>query len=214
MGIQERRERERARRAEEILDAAVRVIEQKSIEDFTMEEVAEEAELGKATVYSYFSSKHEILLHLHHRATDLLGRMFEQAVQAQGSAAERLTRIGRAYAQFWDEQPVYREFISSFSARKFDVDTQAVSEHVRNPLAVMERVIEEGHADGSIRTAMRPAVLARLLWATNTGVHSLFSVFGDQLAAEQQIYRSEAREAMFLMLQFGFAEPDSNGHAP
>ena len=60
MGVSERKERERERRREDILDAAEKVFFEKGIDLATMEDVALTAELSKATLYLYFSSKEEI----------------------------------------------------------------------------------------------------------------------------------------------------------
>ena len=51
MGIAERREREREQRRNTILDAAETVFFSKGINLATMDEVAEEAELSKGTLY-------------------------------------------------------------------------------------------------------------------------------------------------------------------
>ncbi len=61
MGVTQRRIREREARVALILDAALRVLTSRGLHDGTMEEIAEEAELGKATLYYYFPSKETIL---------------------------------------------------------------------------------------------------------------------------------------------------------
>jgi len=61
MGISERREKEKTERRKAILSCAKELIHLKGIERVSMEEIARKAELSKATVYLYFSSK-EVLL--------------------------------------------------------------------------------------------------------------------------------------------------------
>ncbi|NIT76010.1 MAG: helix-turn-helix transcriptional regulator, partial [Thermoplasmata archaeon] len=55
MGVTERRLREREARVELILSSALRVFTARGLREATMEEIAEEAELGKGTIYYYFS---------------------------------------------------------------------------------------------------------------------------------------------------------------
>lgn len=55
MGIQERRDRERARRRDEILQAAFRVATSVGWAAFSVEKVAAEAELSRGTIYTYFA---------------------------------------------------------------------------------------------------------------------------------------------------------------
>ena len=57
MGITERKEREKLQRREDILNAAERVFFSKGHKNSTMDDVAEEAELSKGTLYLYFKSK-------------------------------------------------------------------------------------------------------------------------------------------------------------
>jgi len=61
MGVSERRVRERENRISLILDAALGVFTTRGLHDGTMEEIAEAAALGKATLYYYFPSKEGIL---------------------------------------------------------------------------------------------------------------------------------------------------------
>jgi AcrR family transcriptional regulator len=61
MGINERREREKTERRKAILDCARELILLHGVEKVTMEDIAQKAELSKATLYLYFSNK-EILL--------------------------------------------------------------------------------------------------------------------------------------------------------
>jgi AcrR family transcriptional regulator len=77
MGIQERKEREKERRRQQIIVAAKRVFSEKGFNKATMEDIAKEAELSPGTLYLYFKNKEElyaslslrILQYLHIRVT-------------------------------------------------------------------------------------------------------------------------------------------------
>ena len=60
MGIQERKERERERRRQQIMVAAKRVFTDKGFSKATMEDIAKEAELSPGTLYLYFKNKDEL----------------------------------------------------------------------------------------------------------------------------------------------------------
>jgi AcrR family transcriptional regulator len=60
MGIAERKEREFKRREREILQAALRLFDQDDWQLVTIERIAQEAEIGKGTVYLHFQSKEDI----------------------------------------------------------------------------------------------------------------------------------------------------------
>jgi AcrR family transcriptional regulator len=76
MGISERRNREREQRAADILKAAWQVATAIGWASFSVERVAAEAELGRATVYGYFESLEVLVL--------------EMARQAQLELSERI----------------------------------------------------------------------------------------------------------------------------
>ncbi len=61
MGVSERRLQEREQRRHTIVDTALQVFSEQGIKDATIDEIANRAELGKGTIYYYFSSKEEIL---------------------------------------------------------------------------------------------------------------------------------------------------------
>ena len=60
MGIQERKQRERERRRQQIIVAAKRVFSEKGFSKSTMEDIAREAELSPGTLYLYFKNKDKV----------------------------------------------------------------------------------------------------------------------------------------------------------
>lgn len=62
MGISERRQREKEQRRTEIIDAAERLFFSRGYEDVTMDDIAREVELNKATIYIYFNNKETLTL--------------------------------------------------------------------------------------------------------------------------------------------------------
>jgi AcrR family transcriptional regulator len=76
MGISERRAREKEQRRADILRAAWQVAEKASWTGFSVERVAAEAELGRATVYGYFDSLEVLVLEMSREALrDLSARV-------------------------------------------------------------------------------------------------------------------------------------------
>jgi AcrR family transcriptional regulator len=79
MGIAERRERERERRRQDILMAAWEVAETVGWGPFSMEQVAQRAELGRATLYGYFESLDALVVALAEQALDAFSQQLAQA---------------------------------------------------------------------------------------------------------------------------------------
>lgn len=72
MGIRERREREKEDRKLHIIDAAEKVFFSKGYPDTTMDQIAREAELSRATLYLYFKGKVDVHREIVLRGMDLL----------------------------------------------------------------------------------------------------------------------------------------------
>lgn len=67
MGVAARKQREKEERRAAILDAAEAVFASKGVAETTMDDIAQQAELGKGTLYLYFTSKNELYLAIANR---------------------------------------------------------------------------------------------------------------------------------------------------
>lgn len=80
MGISERRERERVRRRNEILDAAWAVAREVGWASFSVEKVAVRAELARGTIYSYFTDIEDLVLTMAQAAFDDFSNRLKSAI--------------------------------------------------------------------------------------------------------------------------------------
>lgn len=72
MGIQERKQKEKERRRQQILVAAKRVFSEKGFSKATVEDIAKSAELSSGTLYLYFRNKEELYVSLSLRVLQYL----------------------------------------------------------------------------------------------------------------------------------------------
>jgi AcrR family transcriptional regulator len=79
MGIAERRAREREQRRQQILVAAWEVAESLGWARFSVEQVATQAELGRATVYGYFVSLDDLVVAMAAEALEVLSQKLAAA---------------------------------------------------------------------------------------------------------------------------------------
>ncbi len=100
MGIAERREREKEQRRNMILDAAEKLFFSRGVENVTMDDVAEEAELSKGTLYLYFKNRDDIFHGIHLRGLEILKSKFEDAIKLGENGICKVREIGNAYYQF------------------------------------------------------------------------------------------------------------------
>lgn len=173
MGIPERKEREREQRRNDIIDAAERVFFNRGISNATMDDVAEEAELSKGTLYLYFLSKEDLHFAICLRGLDIMAVELEKAYDEKLTGAENALGIARAYLEFVDQYPDYFNAIMSFESSSLEKVDPAYHDHILkpdSPLMVFVKVIEKGKKDGTIRQDIQPKELAVLLWSQVNGV--------------------------------------------
>jgi AcrR family transcriptional regulator len=101
-----RREREILRREgyrEIVLRAAKRVILRNGFSALTMDDVAREAQLSKATIYKYVSGKGVLLFEIMGQCFDDLGERIAAIAEGPGTAGEKLGRLVRVVLQSGEE---------------------------------------------------------------------------------------------------------------
>lgn len=90
MTVSPRRAREIARTRQDILEAAARAFAQNDFKAVTMQEIAKEAGYTAASLYSYFSSKEEIIQGLRDLILQELDSVFEIPIPVGISLREKL----------------------------------------------------------------------------------------------------------------------------
>src|SRR5689334_9972195 len=103
--INARREEEKDRRRNEIIDAALEMYREVGWDAVTMDSVAKRARLSRALIYVYFKDKRELHLALSHRAMLLLRERFEEAIERPALGIDKIEALGRAYIAYAHEFP-------------------------------------------------------------------------------------------------------------
>lgn len=81
----------------------MKIIARKGAGDATMQDIADEAGISKATLYAYFRDRDELLAKTAAAAYARLVDSLEEAFQAPGTLEERLSRIVLRQLSFFDE---------------------------------------------------------------------------------------------------------------
>jgi TetR/AcrR family transcriptional regulator len=195
MGIAERKEREKEQRRNEIIDAAEKIFFSKGFETATMEDVANEAELSKATLYLYFKSKEDLLFGICAKGLKILLEMFKKAVSKNKNSFENLVEVGKAYMKFAQKYNNYFKCMMHFETKELQ-DMECKNCLLGNiddcPLIFLIRLIEQGQTDKSVKTGVSPEVMGHLLWSQTTGVLQMVNtkkcqILNENLNAEEII---------------------------
>jgi len=175
MGIQERKERERERRRQQIIVAAKRVFSEKGFNKATMEDIAKEAELSPGTIYLYFKNKDELYASLSLRILQYLNIRLEHVAKQEGiSTEEKIEALKEAMFDVYDFDPLVTinmfhlqssETLRNLSPELLD-EIKGLS---RSSLGTISDIFQEGISKG-IFIDKHPVALADILWSLFSGV--------------------------------------------
>jgi len=84
-------------REQELIDAAIGLIQQHGIENVTIDKLVAAVPYSKGTVYKHFISKEDLLLAISNRALGILSDLFFRASAYQGCPRERMLLLNFAY---------------------------------------------------------------------------------------------------------------------
>ncbi len=175
MGIHERKEREREHRREEILDAARDVFFRKGLFPATMDEIAEKAELSKATLYLYYKSKEDLFLAVAMRGLEMLEESFHQVLGKALSPVLTLLQFIDALERFFEEDRNYFRLFAFIQTPQFH---SVVSSEMREScVAINHRiwtiatdVLRRGMKEGVVREDINPSDVAIISMSTTTSL--------------------------------------------
>ena len=176
MGIQERKEREKAERRRAILAAARETIRHKTYEEITMEELANQLELSRATLYLYFRNKSEIYATLLTEGIYELREAYDRRLAELKDAdpEQQLRALAHAFFEFYQENHSYFDLmITKREELLKDLSEEAYADHKKSGRAIIEplvHAIEAGRQAGLIGGSYPPEKLAWLLRAIIIGI--------------------------------------------
>ena len=171
MGIQERRERERAAIRQRIVDAAERIASDEDWDAVTIRAVAAAIEYSPALIYEYFSNKDEILLALMRQGYARLHAVLMKVVDTAKPPANVVEGLGLAYWAFAFESPTLYQLMHglrgvSFGTIETPPEALACFEVLRAPI---ERLM----AAAGTHECRDSEEQAELYWAFLHGLVSL-----------------------------------------
>lgn len=175
MGIQERKQRERERRRQQIIVAAKRVFSEKGFSKATMEDIAREAELSPGTLYLYFKNKDELYASLSLRILQYMNiRLEDVKKEKDRNAEQKIASIKEALYDVYQFDPLIlinmfhlqsSETLKKLSSPLLD----NISELSRNSLQILAEIFSSSPDTNRLLTGQSHAV-ADIVWSLFTGV--------------------------------------------
>ncbi|MDR1898439.1 MAG: TetR/AcrR family transcriptional regulator [Treponema sp.] len=162
MGIAERKEREKTERKALILECAKDLISTMGTEKVSMTDIAQKAELSKATLYLYFPSKELLFRELSETEQGKFISLFQSRLKPNLSALETIHLFWESYVD------IYRDsdgWMILFNIRHYvGDDFLFLSDSMKNHFVIytmLQETIEKGIAEGTMDPSVDSAAAAR-----------------------------------------------------
>ncbi len=174
MGIQERKEREKERRRQQIIVAAKRVFSEKGFNKATMEDIAHEAELSPGTLYLYFKNKEELYASLSLRILQYLHIRVEHVNKEDLPPEQKMDALVEAMYDVYAFDPLILinmfHLQSSETLKNLSPKLMAeIEELSRKSIGAIALIFEQG-IDSGLFIDRHPVALADIFWALFSGV--------------------------------------------
>jgi len=175
MGIQERKEREKERRRQQIMVAAKRIFANKGFGRATMEDIANEAELSPGTLYLYFKSKDELCVSLSLRVLEyLLIRMEHLNADKQMAPFEKIVELKKALLDVYEFDPsiLTNLFYLQSNDAVHSLSTELKAEIRALSGMALSKIssIFNGASEDGTCIDWPPDALAKAIWSTFYGI--------------------------------------------
>ncbi len=174
MGIYERKQREKAQRKNDIINAARKIFSSKGFNSATMEEIALEAELSPGTLYLYFKNKEELYTSLSIEILKYLTDEIQKVVSMDISVEEKIDKFRDVFINVY-------EYDSNILINLFHLQSGEALKNLSGDVlrqikiysalahgAIID-VVKQGIKQG-VFVDENPVALADILWSSYGGI--------------------------------------------
>jgi len=146
-----RREQNKRRTRRRLLDAARQLFAERGVPGTTVEDIAELAEVSRATLFNYFPGKGALVTALHDCHMEMLARLVDELLSHDLTTEERLVAVFADFARETREPPGYLRALTAELEK--DMATAELSDaRTQRPDDELVRILQAGATRGEVRT--------------------------------------------------------------
>ncbi len=178
----------------EILECALKIINQEGIDNFSMRKLAEKAEMSPANLYNYYSSKENIIIELDNNGFKILYHKVKNAVNSASTPIDKIKALVREYIEFGTHPERVHQYnimfnnarVSDYVGTGFEALVEYQTRKAFRILDISYKVISEYINLNPILHKKDSRLLTLRIWIE---LHGLVSFFNNRLFNE--LYYSE-----------------------
>jgi len=171
-----------------ILDAAIRVFAEHGYHGSRVGDIAEDAGVAHGLLYHYFASKDDVLRTIFVENWGQLIARFRAVEGADEPAGEKLEGIAKILLRTWRNDPALVTVMVREVARSHQLQDRV--DEVREAFAIVQRIVEEGQAEGVFRRELDARLAS---WLFYGGLEEVLTgwVLGQLPDSEDDVARAE-----------------------
>ena len=163
----------------DVLAAATTVFRRMGYEKATLEDIAREVGINRATLYYYVGTKEELLVALLAEPIAMVRARLEEDVARDLPAPEKLAASLRGYVRTLDEHPELFIFLSeNIHAVMTGPDADALRDNADRYGHVLTQVIRDGAAAGELRDDVDPQIAMLAILGMFNWIHRWYAPEG------------------------------------
>jgi len=161
VGQQSRRERKKEETRRKILETSFKLFVEKGFENTTIDQITEEADIGKGTFYNYFPSKEAVLYDFMEYIGSQRGEMIWPSILELQDTRKRLAKSFETITSWLQEYP---ELLRVYVIDNLNSGLKNPGSYKpNNAERFMAEILKMGQEIGDIRDDIDPALLASYL---------------------------------------------------
>ena len=188
-----RRERKKAAIRAHILSTAIQLFSQHGLDSVTVDQIADAADIGKGTIYNYFSTKEDIVVAFMVDFETRVQAKVRRLVTSKGSLESILAGFIRF--QFQMKKP-YHQFVRVFLGQMFLRTGQFLPYMVEMQKAIdppVEALFRGLQERGLIRKDVHPPELVLIFKTIHLGLTALWAVEGPPFLFTENTLKQEIK---------------------
>lgn len=169
--MSKRMERKKREKKKTILDAAEKLVAEKGMEKMTMDQVADEADVAKGTIYLYFKNKGSLLAGVNARLNKEANEYMKEKMDLYKTGSEKVRAMGQATVEFFMRNPQKWKAVTELYQMKVqdpeDPNVQEFLNVTDEMVHMMAEAYRQGIKEGTIREDLDPittAIYNRMAW--------------------------------------------------
>lgn len=156
-----------------LVDAALKLIEEKGPTGFTLSEAAKGAGVSPAAVYRHYEGREDLIAEAARQGYEIFADLLEHAFASQPSALSAFEATGRAYLAFARKFPGH--YIAMFESGVSIQRNSDLAAVANRAFAVLERAAEKLSEHIPPEKRPPPQMFSAHIWAMSHGVVELFA---------------------------------------